>query len=65
VPFCVWVAGRYLDSYEDALWETVSVLGDMDTNCAIVGGIVAAHVGVAGIPDTWIDSREPLPEEIV
>ena len=45
VPLCIWTAGRHLDDYEEALWQTVSVLGDMDTNCAIVGGIVAARVG--------------------
>jgi ADP-ribosylglycohydrolase len=61
VPLCIWAAGRYLDNYEEALWQTVSVLGDMDTNCAIVGGIVAAHVGVAGIPARWLESRESIP----
>jgi ADP-ribosylglycohydrolase len=65
VPLCLWVAGRHLNNYEEALWETVSVQGDMDTNCAIVGGIVAAHVGLDGIPAEWINSREPLPEGVV
>jgi hypothetical protein len=27
-----------------------------------VGGIVAAHTGVAGIPAEWLAAREPLPE---
>lgn len=61
VPFCLWMAGRYLDDYQEALWQTISVLGDMDTNCAIVGGIVAAHVGPEGIPEEWRTAREPLP----
>jgi ADP-ribosylglycohydrolase len=61
VPLCVWAAGRYRDDYEEALWQTVSVLGDMDTNCAIVGGIVAAHVGAGGIPARWLESRESIP----
>ena len=61
VPFCIWMAGACLDDYEEALWQTVSVHGDMDTNCAIVGGIVAAHVGVEGIPREWRKAREPLP----
>jgi ADP-ribosylglycohydrolase len=61
VPLCIWAAGRHLDDYEEALWQTVSVLGDMDTNCAIVGGIVAARVGAAAIPADWITAREPLP----
>ncbi len=59
VPLCVWAAARHLDDYEAALWTTLSALGDMDTTCAIVGGIVAA--GGAAIPQAWLDRREPMP----
>lgn len=62
VPFCMWCASAHLDDYEAALWETVSVLGDCDTNCAIVGGIVGAHVGVDAVPQAWFLAREPLPD---
>jgi ADP-ribosylglycohydrolase len=59
VPFCVWCADRYLASYEEALWNTVEGLGDRDTTCAIVGGIVAlAHN--AEIPPDWLKQRETL-----
>ena len=61
VPFVLWCAGQNLGSYEDALWLTVSGLGDRDTTCAMVGGIVALSAGAAGIPDAWIAAREPLP----
>jgi ADP-ribosylglycohydrolase len=61
VPFALWCAARHLDDYEEALWLTVSGLGDRDTTCAIVGGIVTAHTGIDGIPDEWRRSREPLP----
>ena len=61
VPFCLWVVGRFLDDYEQALWETVRVLGDMDTNCAIVGGIIGGRVGRNAIPSTWLEYREELP----
>jgi ADP-ribosylglycohydrolase len=61
VPFCLWAAARYPDSYPDALWCTASALGDMDTTCAIVGGVLALRVGSAGIPQAWRDAREPLP----
>lgn len=61
VPFTVWCAGGYLNQYEEAMWLTVSAIGDADTNCAIVGGIVAAHVGYEGIPAEWVKRREPLP----
>jgi ADP-ribosylglycohydrolase len=60
VPFALWSAARSLSSYEDALWETVNGGGDLDTNCAIVGGIVAMHTGEQAIPREWLRRREPL-----
>lgn len=62
VPFCLWVASGNLRDWEEAFWQALSVFGDRDTNCAIVGGIVAASVGVEGIPAEWRALREPLPE---
>ncbi len=61
VPFALWSAARRLNDYEDALWETAVGLGDVDTTCAIVGGIVGASVGREGIPPEWLASREALP----
>ena len=61
VPYCLWCAGSFLTDYEAALWHTASGLGDIDTNCAIVGSIIASRVGREGIPAEWIASREPLP----
>jgi len=61
VPFSLWAAAHHLDDYEAALWTTVSGLGDRDTTCAIVGGIVALSAGVETIPASWIQSREPIP----
>lgn len=62
VAFCIWCAGEQLANYEQALWMTASAAGDVDTNCAIVGGIVSAYTGIEGIPDAWRLAREPLPE---
>jgi ADP-ribosylglycohydrolase len=64
VPYTLWCAGEYLDNYEEAFWQTLSGLGDRDTTCAIVGGIVALYTGHEGIPEVWKQSREPLPEWI-
>ena len=61
VPFSLWAAAHHLDDYQDALWTTVSGLGDRDTTCAIVGCIVAMSAGVESIPPYWIQSREPIP----
>lgn len=60
VPFCLWAAAKHLDHYEEALWTTVRVGGDIDTNAAIVGGIVALAVGSAGLPAAWLRCRESL-----
>jgi ADP-ribosylglycohydrolase len=60
VPFALWAALSSLDSYSEALWKTVGGLGDRDTTCAIVGGIVAGRVGREGIPQDWRTAREPL-----
>lgn len=61
VPFALWCAARHLNSYEEALWATVSGLGDRDTTCAIVGGIVVMYAGVEGIPAEWLQHREQIP----
>jgi ADP-ribosylglycohydrolase len=61
VPFTLWVAAHHLDEYESAFWATASAGGDVDTTCAIVGGIVAAHVGVEGVPASWRQACEPPP----
>jgi len=61
VPFCLWCVAEHLDNYQEALWLAASAYGDVDTNCAIVGGIVASYTGVAGIPEKWLAAREPLP----
>jgi len=60
VPFCLWCAARHASSYTDAIWTTVSGLGDRDTNCAIVGGIVALSAGRDSIPPGWLQAREPI-----
>jgi ADP-ribosylglycohydrolase len=60
VPFALWCSARHLTDFAGAFWATVSGLGDIDTNCAIVGGIVALAVGREAIPTDWIESREPL-----
>lgn len=61
VPYAIWCAGSYLSDFEAALWHTAGGLGDVDTTCAMVGGIVALRVGWEGIPVEWRQNREPLP----
>lgn len=39
VPLVIWMLSRYRNNFEECLWHTVSVLGDRDTTCAMVGGV--------------------------
>jgi len=59
VPLCLWIAARHQGCYIDALWETVAALGDRDTTCAIVGGILAMS---GPVPRAWLELRERLPQ---
>ena len=61
VPFAIWCVLHHLTDYEAALWTCCDVGGDVDTTCAMVGGIVAGAVGLDGIPVLWRAAREPLP----
>ncbi|KUO12518.1 ADP-ribosylglycohydrolase family protein [Streptomyces sp. DSM 15324] len=61
VPFALWSAARALGDYETAFWTTAQVGGDVDTTCAIVGGVLAA--GKTGMPPAaWAEQVEALPE---
>lgn len=60
VPFALWCAAHHRHDFLGALWEAVSGLGDTDTTCAIVGGIVA--LSAPEIPAWLLRGREPLPE---
>jgi ADP-ribosylglycohydrolase len=62
VPFTLWSAGEFLTDYETAIRKTASGKGDVDTNCAIVGGIVILYTGIESISEAWRNRREPLPE---
>ncbi|WP_410876349.1 ADP-ribosylglycohydrolase family protein [Nocardia sp. A7] len=64
VPFALWSAATHLDDYPAAVAACIEADGDIDTTCAIAGGIVAAYTGTAtgtGVPQEWLAAREPLP----
>ncbi len=61
VPFALWSAARALGDYERAFWTTAQVGGDVDTTCAIVGGVIGS--GKAGsVPAEWVERTEAFPE---
>jgi len=60
VPFALWSALANLEDFEEAMWFTVAALGDRDTTCAIVGGLVCSH-GSTKVPPNWKLRWEGLP----
>jgi ADP-ribosylglycohydrolase len=62
VPFCLWVVAKQPDDFTAAFWATASAGGDIDTTCAIVGGILGARLGLDGVPEEWLRRCEPLPD---
>ncbi|WP_030204471.1 ADP-ribosylglycohydrolase family protein [Streptomyces sp. NRRL S-87] len=61
VPFALWSAARSLGDFETAFWTTANVGGDVDTTCAIVGGVLAGR-GTDVLPDVWLARTEALPD---
>ncbi|MFJ7423975.1 ADP-ribosylglycohydrolase family protein [Streptomyces uncialis] len=60
VPFALWSAAQGLSDFEATFWQTAQVGGDVDTTCAIAGGVVAAAAPGAP-PAAWLERTEPLP----
>jgi ADP-ribosylglycohydrolase len=58
VPFSIWCALKHRANFSEALWNTVLGLGDRDTTCAIVGGLVGL---CSPPPENWVEAREKLP----
>ncbi|MCZ7457574.1 ADP-ribosylglycohydrolase family protein [Streptomyces sp. WMMC940] len=61
VPFALWSAARALGDFEKTFWTTAQVGGDVDTTCAIAGGVVAAAEAGAP-PAVWLAQTETLPD---
>ena len=61
VPFAIWCASDFRQSFSEVTWHALEGQGDCDTVCAIIGGITVMRVGQDGIPTAWRESCEPLP----
>lgn len=55
VPVAIHAWLSYPKDYKQAVTTAIQCGGDADTTAAIVGGIVGAGVGEAGIPAHWVD----------
>ena len=60
VPYVIWSACRRLNNFTEAILDTLAGGGDTDTNCAMVGGIVALYAGKESLPALWLERREAL-----
>lgn len=63
VPFCCYEVIKHLfvtdnkDRYEKAIIETSMAFGDVDTNCAIVGGCIGI---ISPPPEKWVNFCQPM-----
>lgn len=64
VPAALSVCARCGDDYRRAVLEAIGLGGDTDTVAAIVGGIVGARVGEAGIPAEWVEGVSDWPRSV-
>ncbi|HLP63129.1 ADP-ribosylglycohydrolase family protein [Flavobacterium sp.] len=64
VPFAVWCTAYNLENFEEALWKAVSILGDRDTICAMVGGMTIMSTKTENIPKKWITKVEKFETSI-
>ncbi len=62
VGFTLGVYFRHPNNFTKAILEAVNAGGDTDTNASVVGALVGAHVGYAGIPQEW--KTIPVMEEV-
>lgn len=64
VPVALHAWMRHPDDYQAAITETIRLGGDTDTVAAIVGALVGARTGKAGIPERWIADLWEWPRTI-
>lgn len=65
VPTCLWIAQNYQDNFVEALWQTASIGGDIDTNCAIVAGMLGNRASEQDFATMGWAQCEPLPDDLV
>ncbi|WP_113697080.1 ADP-ribosylglycohydrolase family protein [Amycolatopsis albispora] len=61
VPLALWLAAHHFGDFPGAMWTAARVAEDIDTVCAMTGGVLTARTGSGAIPVEWWNSCEPLP----
>lgn len=61
VPTVLFIWLRNQNNYEVAMESMIRLGGDTDTTSAILGGVLGANVGRAGIPTDWLNEIADWP----
>jgi ADP-ribosyl-[dinitrogen reductase] hydrolase len=61
VPVVIQTWLRHQANYQAGILEIIRCGGDTDTTAAILGGIIGARVGKAGIPRSWLNNLWEYP----
>lgn len=64
VPVAIHAWLRHQGDFRAAVVDVVVCGGDADSTAAMVGGIIGAAVGTAGIPASWMDNIREWPRSI-
>ncbi len=64
VPLAVYAWYHHYGDFRTALESVLLCGGDTDTTGAIIGALAGATVGVAGIPDSWVDGIADWPRGV-
>ncbi len=64
VPLVLYCWLRWPGDFRRAVEEVIMLGGDADTTGAILGGIAGATVGVAGIPEQWVNGVLEWPRSV-
>lgn len=64
VPIVIHAWLSHPRDYREAVTAAIQCGGDADTTAAIVGGIVGATTGEAGIPDAWLTGIVEWPRSV-
>ena len=64
VPVALYCATWAGEDFRSGVEAAAALGGDSDTLCAIVGGILGARVGYAGLPDEWVSGLWEWPRSV-
>lgn len=60
-PFAIWAFIRHQGAFEPAMADCIRAGGDVDTVCAIAGGLCGSSFGTQNIPAAWIGDLRDYP----